>query len=181
MNLEDKLEKITHRTVPLYALIVLMIILAAPTLLSCILGLPLVVAGELLRIWAAGHIQKNEEITTSGPYGYIQSPLYLGSFIITTGFCIMALKPLIWLMSTLIFFLSYVPRKQQTEWGRLERIFGESFLKYKAAVPYFMPKSTTPYPEGAKHPWSGAAAIENTEHQTGIVVMLIALFIWLRV
>ena len=177
MDIAGKIEKITHRTVPLYLIIILMILTAAPTTLGLIIGFPIVVAGEIFRWWAAGHIQKNEEITTSGPYGYIQSPLYLGSFVIMTGFSIMAQKGLLWLICTMIFFFSYVPRKQRTEWGRMERIFGEDFAEYKKNVNYFMPKSLTPYPKGHKHPWSFAAAIENTEHQTGIVVLLIALFI----
>lgn len=173
MGLEDKLEKITEKTVPLYVMIAIMVLTAAPTVISRVLGLPLVLAGEALRIWAAGHIQKNGEVTTSGPYGYIQSPLYLGSFIIMTGLSLMANAAILWIISTIIFMFSYVPRKQKTEWGRLERIFGEQFLKYKDAVPYFIPKSSVPYPEGGKHPWSFKAMIENTEHQTGIVVLVI--------
>ena len=35
--------------------------------------------GELLRIWAAGHIEKGREITRSGPYRFVRHPLYLGS------------------------------------------------------------------------------------------------------
>ncbi len=179
MSLQDRLEKITGRTVPLYALIVLMIIFANPSWASCIFGLVFVLAGEALRFWATGHLRKNEELTTSGPYAYLQSPLYLGSYIIATGLCIMAKNPVIWVLASVVFFFSYVPRKQRTEWGRLERMFGEDFLKYKSAVHYFMPR-LDPYPEGTKHTWSFAMTIENTEHQTGIVVMLMALFIFLR-
>ena len=43
-------------------------------------------AGELLRIWAAGHIEKGREITRSGPYGFVRHPLYLGSTGIGLGF-----------------------------------------------------------------------------------------------
>ena len=39
-------------------------------------------AGEALRIWAAGHLEKGREVTASGPYRWTRHPLYLGSTII---------------------------------------------------------------------------------------------------
>ncbi|HOO45074.1 MAG TPA: isoprenylcysteine carboxylmethyltransferase family protein [Deltaproteobacteria bacterium] len=179
MTWEDKLEKITSKTVPLYAMIVLLVIFANPTFFSCMFGFIFVLAGEALRFWATGHLRKNEELTTSGPYAHLQSPLYLGSFIIGTGMCIMSKNPVIWVLMSIIFFATYVPRKQEREWGRLERMFGEEFLKYKNAVPYFFPR-LEPYPEGAKHLWSFAMTIENTEHQTAIAVVLISFFIFIQ-
>ena len=180
MTWEDKLEKITSRTVPLYAMIVILVIFANPSWTSCLFGIVFVAAGEALRLWATGHLRKNEELTTSGPYAHMQSPLYFGSLIIATGLCIMARNPVIWILMMLVFFKSYIPRKQEKEWGRLERMFGEVFLKYKREVPYFFPPRIEPYPEGAKHLWSFAATIENTEHQTAIAVFLIVFFIFVR-
>ena len=179
MTWEDKLEKITSKTVPLYAMIALLVIFANPTWASCFIGFLFVMAGEALRFWATGHLRKNEELTTSGPYAHLQSPLYLGSFIIGTGLCIMSKNPVIWVLMSLIFFTSYIPRKQEREWGRLEKMFGDDFLKYKREVPYFFPRMN-PYPEGAKHLWSFAMTIENTEHQTGLAVLLISFFILVR-
>lgn len=179
MEWAKRLEKITSRTGVLYALIAILVVVANPSWISCFFGLIFVAAGEALRFWAAGHIRKNDELTTSGPYAHLQSPLYLGSFIIGAGMCIMGQNPVIFVLTSVVFFLAYVPRKQEKEWGRLERMFGEEFLKYKQAVPYFFPR-IEPYPDGAKHPWSFTQAIENTEHQTGIVVFVIAIFIMVR-
>ncbi len=179
MTLENKIEKITSRTVVLYGTIALLVIFANPKWWSNFLGFILVLGGEALRFWATGHLRKNEELTTSGPYAYLQSPLYLGSFIIGTGLCLMALNPVIWIIATLVFFKSYIPRKQEIEWGRLEQRFGETFLIYKREVPYFIPRFD-PYPEGSKHLWSLAQSIENTEHQTALAVMVISLFIFLH-
>jgi len=180
MSLEDRLEKITSRTVPLYAMIALLVLFANPSGLSCFFGFLVVIAGEALRFWATGHLRKNEELTTSGPYGYLQSPLYLGTFIIATGMSIMARNPVIWIITAVIFFVSYVPRKQEREWGRLDKMFGEEFHKYKSEVKYFFPRFT-PYPGGSKHLWSFAMTIENTEHQTAMVVVLISFIIFIRV
>ena len=42
-------------------------------------------AGECLRLWAAGHLEKSKEVTRSGPYRHTRHPLYLGSSIIGIG------------------------------------------------------------------------------------------------
>jgi protein-S-isoprenylcysteine O-methyltransferase Ste14 len=180
MDLEHKLRKVTSKTAVLYGTIALLVIFADPSWTSCFMGFILVVAGEALRFWATGHLRKNEELTTSGPYAYLQSPLYLGSYIIGTGMCIMAMNAVIWILASLIFFISYVPRKQKIEWGRLEERFGEEFFKYKRAVDYFMPR-LDPYPDGSKHLWSFAQTIENTEHQTALAVALVAFLIMVRI
>jgi protein-S-isoprenylcysteine O-methyltransferase Ste14 len=179
MALEHKLNKINSKTIVLYGTIALLVIFADPTWASCFFGFILVLAGEAVRFWATGHLRKNEELTTSGPYAHLQSPLYLGSFIVGTGLCLMALNPVIWIIGSLVFFVSYIPRKQRKEWGRLEERFGEEFLKYKNSVPYFIPRPD-PYPDGSKHLWSFAQSIENTEHQTALSVLVVALLVFVR-
>ena len=181
MEIQRRLEKITSRTAILYAMTGLLVILANPSLKACFFGILIVAAGEALRFWAAGHIKKNEELTTSGPYAYIQSPIYLGSFIIATGLCIMSRNSVIWVIAAAVYFLSYIPRKQEKEWARLENNFGEKFLKYKKDVPYLIPTKTLPYSEAEMKPWSFAQAIENNEHQVAIGVALLAIFIMVRI
>jgi protein-S-isoprenylcysteine O-methyltransferase Ste14 len=61
---------------------------AAPTTASIAAGLPIAIAGELLRVWAAGHLNKSREVTRSGPYRYVAHPLYLGSSLIGIGLAI---------------------------------------------------------------------------------------------
>src|SRR5512138_487723 len=51
-----------------------------PTLNSLFIGGAIAVAGALLRVWAAGHIEKGKVLTQGGPYGFTRNPLYLGSF-----------------------------------------------------------------------------------------------------
>src|SRR6266700_3810098 len=59
----------------------------------------IVATGEMLRIWAAGHLQKERILTTGGPYRFIRNPLYLGSFLIGIGFCLLADSIWIWMMA----------------------------------------------------------------------------------
>jgi len=49
-------------------------------------GIPLVVLGEALRTWAAGHLLKDERLTVGGPYAFVRDPLYLGSLLSALGF-----------------------------------------------------------------------------------------------
>ena len=39
-----------------------------PTRTSLVIGLPLALAGLLLRAWAAGHLAKNERLAITGPF-----------------------------------------------------------------------------------------------------------------
>ena len=41
--------------------------LASPTRDSLLVGAAIAVAGECLRLWAAGHLEKSKEVTRSGP------------------------------------------------------------------------------------------------------------------
>jgi len=58
---------------------------AAPTRTSIAVGLPVALVGEMIRVWAAGHLNKSREVTRSGPYRFVAHPLYLGSSLIGVG------------------------------------------------------------------------------------------------
>jgi protein-S-isoprenylcysteine O-methyltransferase Ste14 len=64
--------------------------LATPTPGSLGAGLSIAAAGELVRLWASGHLEKGTEITSSGPYRFVRHPLYLGSALMGLGFIIAA-------------------------------------------------------------------------------------------
>src|ERR1035438_599870 len=63
---------------------------ARPDWRSLALGGAVAAAGVFLRAMASGHVKKNEQLATSGPYAYCRNPLYLGSIIIAVGFAIAA-------------------------------------------------------------------------------------------
>ena len=64
---------------------VAVVVLARPTPLSLALGLPLVVLGEAVRVWASGHIEKTKSLATGGPYAHSRNPLYVGSLLLALG------------------------------------------------------------------------------------------------
>ena len=55
------------------------LILARPTWTTWRYGLLVALAGEAIRVWAAGHLEKGREVTSSGPYRWTGHPLYVGS------------------------------------------------------------------------------------------------------
>jgi protein-S-isoprenylcysteine O-methyltransferase Ste14 len=64
------------------------LLLARPTMRTLAIGGAIAIAGELLRVWAAGHLEKGREVTVSGPYRLTRHPLYVGSSIMGLGFAI---------------------------------------------------------------------------------------------
>jgi protein-S-isoprenylcysteine O-methyltransferase Ste14 len=64
--------------------------LATPTPASLLIGAAIAIAGEVIRFWAAGHLEKSKEVTQSGPYRFTRHPLYLGSTFIGTGMAVVA-------------------------------------------------------------------------------------------
>ncbi len=64
--------------------------LAQPTWPSLRRGALVALFGAGLRVWAAGHLDKGREVTSSGPYRWVRHPLYLGSALMGIGFIIAA-------------------------------------------------------------------------------------------
>src|SRR5688572_24864258 len=57
--------------------------------------LVIVLLGEAIRVWAAGHLEKGREVTSSGPYAITRHPLYLGSTVIGIGLAVACADPVI--------------------------------------------------------------------------------------
>jgi protein-S-isoprenylcysteine O-methyltransferase Ste14 len=104
---------------------------ARPTLGSIALGMSLAGAGELIRIWAAGHLDKGREITRSGPYEFVRHPLYLGSALMGVGFIVAARS---WLVATLV--VAYLALTYgaaiRTEEASLDAQFAGAYADYRA-------------------------------------------------
>src|ERR1700760_324285 len=62
--------------------------LAEPTSSTILAGSLVGGMGELIRLWAAGHLRKSREVTSSGPYRWVSHPLYLGSTVMGIGLAI---------------------------------------------------------------------------------------------
>jgi len=113
--------------------------LATPRAITIFVGLPVAVAGALLRGMAAGVIRKDSRLATAGPYSWTRNPLYFGSFLLTAGFAIMSAN---WIAAIVLIVPSLViyPNVIRNEEAHLGRLFPEDFRLYCNRVPRFFPK-----------------------------------------
>ena len=170
------------KTFSLTAAVLLLIILARPTVLSLTVGAIIISIGESIRIWAAGHLVRNKEVTTSGPYAYLRDPLYLGRLFLLIGFCTMSWGYSLILLpiGLLVFFLNYMPRKYTKEMTRLEKQFGERYKQYSSYAKSLIPK-LKPYPYAQKRAWSfNLLWYENKEQYFLLGVIVVFFFIVLK-
>jgi protein-S-isoprenylcysteine O-methyltransferase Ste14 len=114
--------------------------LAKPTQTSLIAGALLLVPGLLLRGLASGHVQKDKQLTTSGPYAYTRNPLYLGSLIMAGGFAIAARNWWIVAIMLVMFAVIYVPVIAGEE--RYLRQTFPNYDNYARNVPRMLPRLT---------------------------------------
>ena len=158
------------RRIPVFIGAILLIFFAKPGVVGMVVGMILIILGEAIRIWAAGHLQKNEILTVSGPYAYVKNPLYIGTILITAGFCIFADNIYILAAATFLFCFHYIPYKKRVEGGRLKKVFGSRYEDYDEKVPEYLPRWTRYSDEKAS--WQFKNFIGNSEE--GILLIIIA-------
>ncbi len=117
----------------------LFLVFARPSPITLSIGGVVAVLGLLLRAWATGHIRKNDALATTGPYGYVRNPLYLGSFLIGLGFTVAAASPGLGILFAALFLSIYLP-VMRVEAATLIEIFGDRYLEYARQVPLFLPR-----------------------------------------
>lgn len=104
--------------------------LAKPTPRSLAIGGAVACAGEALRVWAAGHLEKGREVTASGPYRFSRHPLYLGSTIMGIGFAVAAAS--IWAALLVIGYLAITLSSAiRSEERHLTEKFGSAYPEYR--------------------------------------------------
>ena len=134
----------------LFAAIVLW--LSRPEWSSWVAGAVIAASGELLRIWAAGHLEKSQEVTSSGPYRFARHPLYMGSTMIGIGVAVASAS---FAVAAIIgvylgFTLSAARRSEE---AHLRDKFGDAYDAYLESRAEPMPRR-----------FSLARALRNREH-----------------
>jgi protein-S-isoprenylcysteine O-methyltransferase Ste14 len=159
----DLTARLAHLRVPIgFLLGVVCLWLAEPSRRSILIGLPVAVLGEAIRIWAAGHLDKGREVTRSGPYRFTGHPLYLGSVLMGVGVAIGAARVPVALLvlAYLVATLSAAMRREE-RW--LQRQFGAEYDAYRNGVG-----------ESARRRFSLARLKQNREYRAmiGLAVAL---------
>jgi protein-S-isoprenylcysteine O-methyltransferase Ste14 len=103
--------------------------LARPAWSTWTAGVVIAGCGELLRIWAAGHLEKSREVTTSGPYRYTRHPLYMGSSLIGIGVAVAAASPIVAAIVGAYIGLTLSAARRSEE-AHLREKFGDAYDAY---------------------------------------------------
>jgi len=106
------------------------LILARPTWTTWRYGLLVALAGEAIRVWAAGHLEKGREVTSSGPYRWTGHPLYVGSSILALGVVIAAWSVPLAILAA-IYMGTTIAAAIRTEEAFLRRTFGDTYDRYQ--------------------------------------------------
>jgi protein-S-isoprenylcysteine O-methyltransferase Ste14 len=133
-----------------FLLLVTFASLSRPNLRSMLAGLPIACLGLLLRGWAAGHLAKNQQLATSGPYAYLRNPLYVGTLTVAAGIVIAARDWWLALIFAAVFLLVYLPVIELEE-QHLRNIFPD-YAPYANRVYRLLPLRRWP-PSGLPFRW----------------------------
>jgi protein-S-isoprenylcysteine O-methyltransferase Ste14 len=150
---------------------VLAVWLARPTLRSLVVGTTIACVGEALRIWAAGHINKSREVTSSGPYRWFAHPLYVGSSVMGLGF-VAASNSLIVGGLIALYLGVTITIAVKAEERFLRTRFGDDYVHYR--------RGTRPTGDSsASRRFDPAQVMANREYRAviGLVLVLTALLI----
>lgn len=141
-----------------------------------VLGLVLMVCGMVWRSWGAGVVHKNRALATHGPYAVCRHPLYLGSIVVTAGFCLLTGDLAAALVLALPFLAIHVLRMWREE-ETLAARFGAAYARYAASVPRLLPVH---WPAGLRAEWSWSQWCRNREARTlaHVILGLAALLVW---
>ena len=144
---------------------------------------PMVVGGELLillglaiRSWAAGTIHKNTSLTTTGPYGMVRNPLYVGTFLLMLGFlALIGSWPTLCVLYVALTVLYWFKVRQEER--SLSRLHPQQWPLYRRATPRFFPRRFIA-PSAAE--WSFSQWVHNREFDAPLasLIALSAVFAW---
>jgi protein-S-isoprenylcysteine O-methyltransferase Ste14 len=108
-------------------------------------AVPVLLAGQCLRFWAAGVIPKYRtlsldapKLVTWGPYAWVRNPLYAGNGLIGLGWAMMTGWPLVAAFAAVYFTLysmTIIPYEEQF----LSERFGEEYENYRKSAPALIP------------------------------------------
>jgi len=166
-----------YRVPAAWLLGVVVIALARPSPSSILLGLPLAVVGEAVRVWASGHIEKTERLATGGPYAHARHPLYVGSVLLALGVAVASAS--VWVvLAVTAYFLAFFPAVMREESSFLSRKFPDEYEVWAAQVPPFWPRPTPSGPRSSRFAWSRVS--RNREWRTALALLAITALLYAR-
>lgn len=133
--------------------------------------------GELIRIWASGHIEKTHRLATGGPYAHTRNPLYVGSVLMALGFLASARHP-ISVGVGLVYLAVFYPFIIREEAKFLRGKFQDEYHDWALKVPLFFPRLTPAGPRASR--FQMARLLSNHEWRSVLGLALLAAFMLWR-
>ncbi len=148
-------------------------------------GAVFAVLGMVVRMWASGHVKKDAELATTGPYAHVRHPLYVGNHLIAIGLCLasgLAWSFVAWLALAFFFY----PAAIRKEDSRLELRFPEAWRAWRAETHALFPRLTAYRPENAdpadRGTWSFRQSLVANGEPIYVAVTVFALvYLWTQV
>lgn len=168
-----------------YPIAALFWIFARPSTRSIALGGIIAGFGLLIRGLAAGHLQKNRELATTGPYSVTRNPLYFGSALLAAGFAIAGGS---WADAAMViaYFAVFYYAVMRNEEEDLRKRFGTAFDEYAQRVPLFFPRplarasAPSPVTSFAAKNFSWTLYRRNREYNALVGTLVGMGLLWLR-
>lgn len=135
-------------------------------------GAALVAAGLLVRAWAAGHLRRDQPLTTSGPYAYVRHPLYLGSALVLAGFAAAGARLWLAALCAVYFLLLFVPvlsREEAERRALAPGLYADYARRVPALVPY---RGRAAAGGGARFEWAVWCANREWRAEVGCALLL---------
>ena len=155
---------------------VVLVVLAEPAWWGFWAGVPLVALGGLVRLWAAGHLHKDEELGRRGPYAFMRHPQYFGNSCLAVGLSLASGYYWAVLVYALIFYIFYIPAIREED-QKLRDRFGDMCREWQQKVPAVLPFSWPSHVSDFRlSNWSLWQAVQNGEPAwTSCMVMAVAI------
>ncbi len=160
-----------------FLFVILVAILGRPSLLLWTMGMPLMALGTALRLWASGHVMKNERLAVDGPYARVRHPLYSGNIIGLTGFAVAGGLWWGWLALAAILWTFY-PAAVEYEDRKLRRIFGDDWVTWSRNTPALLPRLGGPVRTNGA--WSVRQSMRNGEPLVALFVCALYVALLMR-
>jgi protein-S-isoprenylcysteine O-methyltransferase Ste14 len=155
--------------------LILLVLAGQPIGLLFNLGAPIVLLGIAIRLWASGHVKKNQSLATSGPYAYVRHPLYVGNHLIALGYCLAS--SLWWSLPVWIAVaLAFYPHAIRDEDQRLAQRFPAQWNEWSRQTKALIPR-LSPYPEGGRGLWSFAQSMRENGEPLIAALLIAGLFV----
>jgi hypothetical protein len=119
-------------------LIVLGLLWGAATPWTIVAGMPLLLLGTALHVWAKGCLRQNRVVAVIGPYRYVRHPFYLANALIDLALAIMSGWWMLAVVLPLWWLAIYLPVMRSEEAYLLSK-FGEIYGEYQRRVPRLFP------------------------------------------